>query len=102
MPCTHICFRSSFLALSPYSDPVPKVGLKSVTICLFCSLSLRRTKELSQWSVVLGQTYITLSGAVSVESIVINHAYNSVSHDYDVAMVRLASDVLPGGVDDVE
>ncbi|KAK2816625.1 hypothetical protein Q7C36_022896 [Tachysurus vachellii] len=54
------------------------------------------TKELSQWSVVLGQTYITSSGAVSVESILLNQAYNSVTHDYDIAMVRLASDVLPG------
>lgn len=58
---------------------------------------LRRTKELSQWSVVLGQTYVTSSGAVSVESILINHAYSSVSHDYDIAVVRLATDVLPAG-----
>lgn len=57
----------------------------------------RRTKELSQWSVVLGQTYITSSGAVSVETILLNQAYSSVTHDYDIAMVRLASDVLPGG-----
>ncbi|KAK3509244.1 hypothetical protein QTP70_025597, partial [Hemibagrus guttatus] len=55
-----------------------------------------KTKELSQWSVVLGQTYLTSSGAVSVESILLNKAYNSVSHDYDIAMVRLSSDVLPG------
>ncbi|GAA6102257.1 transmembrane protease serine 4b isoform X3 [Tachysurus ichikawai] len=55
-----------------------------------------RTKELSQWSVVLGQTYITSSGAVSVETILLNQAYSSVTHDYDIAMVRLASDVLPG------
>ncbi|KAI5630397.1 transmembrane protease, serine 4b, partial [Silurus asotus] len=55
-----------------------------------------RIKELSQWSVLLGQTYITTSGGVSMENIVLNHAYNSVTHDYDIAMVRLASDVLPG------
>ncbi|XP_026777559.3 transmembrane protease serine 4b [Pangasianodon hypophthalmus] len=55
-----------------------------------------RTKELSQWSVVLGQTYITSSGAVSVESILLNQAYKSATHDYDIAMVRLASDVIPG------
>ncbi|KAG7314428.1 hypothetical protein KOW79_021731 [Hemibagrus wyckioides] len=55
-----------------------------------------KTKELSQWSVVLGQTYLTSSGAVSVESILLNKAYNSVSHDYDIAMVRLSSDIVPG------
>ncbi|XP_047665578.1 transmembrane protease serine 4b isoform X2 [Tachysurus fulvidraco] len=55
-----------------------------------------RTKELSQWTVVLGQTYITSSGAVSVENIVLNQAYNNVTHDYDIAMVRLTYDVLPG------
>ncbi|KAF4073354.1 hypothetical protein AMELA_G00257940 [Ameiurus melas] len=55
-----------------------------------------RNKELSQWRVVLGQTYMTSSGAVSVESVLLHPAYNSVSRDYDIAMVRLASDVLPG------
>ncbi|TSO37107.1 Transmembrane protease serine 4 [Bagarius yarrelli] len=56
----------------------------------------RRTKELSRWSVVLGQTYLGSSGAVSVENILLHQAYNSVSHDYDIAMIRLASEVLPG------
>ncbi|XP_053341164.1 transmembrane protease serine 4b [Clarias gariepinus] len=55
-----------------------------------------RNRALSQWSVILGQTYLTSSRAVPVESIVMNQAYDPVSHDYDIAMVRLASEVLPG------
>ncbi|XP_060799449.1 transmembrane protease serine 4-like [Neoarius graeffei] len=55
-----------------------------------------KAKGLGQWSVLLGQTYRTSSGAVSVKSILLNEAHDSVSRDYDIAMVQLATDVLLG------
>ncbi|KAL7834324.1 hypothetical protein SRHO_G00285710 [Serrasalmus rhombeus] len=49
-----------------------------------------RTREISAWRVVLGHTYLTSSGGVSLETIILHEEYNHVHYDYDIAMLRLA------------
>ncbi|XP_035382742.1 transmembrane protease serine 4b [Electrophorus electricus] len=55
-----------------------------------------RTQELGAWRVVLGQTYMTSYGGISMEAIIIHGHYDPVGHDYDVSMLRLTWDVTPG------
>lgn len=61
------------------------------------SLSLSRTRELSRWTVVLGQTQLTGSSGVSVEMIVIHKDYSRLTNDFDIAMLKLTWHVTTGG-----
>uniref|UniRef100_A0A4W4GLK5 Peptidase S1 domain-containing protein n=1 Tax=Electrophorus electricus TaxID=8005 RepID=A0A4W4GLK5_ELEEL len=45
-----------------------------------------RTQELGAWRVVLGQTYMTSYGGISMEAIIIHGHYDPVGHDYDVSI----------------
>lgn len=60
-------------------------------------LSLSRTRELSRWTVALGQTQVTASRGVSVERIVIHKDYSRLSNDFDIAMLKLTWPVTTGG-----
>ncbi|KAL7838740.1 hypothetical protein AOLI_G00271440 [Acnodon oligacanthus] len=55
-----------------------------------------RTREIGAWHVVLGHTYLTSSGGVSLETIILHEQYNHVRYDYDIAMLRLAWAVTLG------
>ncbi|KAK7173350.1 hypothetical protein R3I93_003234 [Phoxinus phoxinus] len=55
-----------------------------------------RTRELSRWTVVLGQTQVTASRGVSVEVIVIHKDYSRLSNDFDIAMLKLTWPVTTG------
>ncbi|XP_036436839.1 transmembrane protease serine 4b [Colossoma macropomum] len=55
-----------------------------------------RTREIGAWRVVLGHTYLTSSGGVSLETIILHEDYSHVRHDYDIAMLRLAWAVTLG------
>ncbi len=59
--------------------------------------TLSRTRELSRWTVVLGQTEVTGSRGVSVEMIVVHNNYSRLSNDFDIAMLKLTWPVTVGG-----
>ncbi|XP_007261051.1 transmembrane protease serine 4b isoform X1 [Astyanax mexicanus] len=48
-----------------------------------------RTRELRSWRVVVGHTYLTSSGGISVKTIVLHEHYSHVHNDYDIAMLLL-------------
>ncbi|XP_019903381.1 transmembrane protease serine 4b [Esox lucius] len=54
-------------------------------------------KDLNRWQVVLGRTHLVRTGSISVAAIIIDKDYHAHSHDYDMAMVQLASPVITGG-----
>uniref|UniRef100_A0A3P8ZQT4 Transmembrane serine protease 4b n=1 Tax=Esox lucius TaxID=8010 RepID=A0A3P8ZQT4_ESOLU len=53
-------------------------------------------KDLNRWQVVLGRTHLVRTGSISVAAIIIDKDYHAHSHDYDMAMVQLASPVITG------
>ncbi|XP_067307102.1 transmembrane protease serine 4a isoform X2 [Pseudorasbora parva] len=53
-------------------------------------------KTLSRWNVVSGNTYMSSSGASSVDKIIVNRDYSSGRNDYDIAMIRLQSPITVG------
>ncbi|KAL1274951.1 hypothetical protein QQF64_027765 [Cirrhinus molitorella] len=55
-----------------------------------------RTRELSRWTVVLGQTQVAASRGVSVEMIIVHKDYSRLSNDYDIAMLKLTWPVTVG------
>ncbi|XP_016309140.1 transmembrane protease serine 4b isoform X3 [Sinocyclocheilus anshuiensis] len=55
-----------------------------------------RTRELSPWTVVLGQTEVAGSRGVSVETIVVHNNYSRLSNDFDIAMLKLTWPVTVG------
>uniref|UniRef100_A0A8C1WEW5 Transmembrane protease serine 4-like n=1 Tax=Cyprinus carpio TaxID=7962 RepID=A0A8C1WEW5_CYPCA len=55
-----------------------------------------RTRELSQWTLVLGQTEVAGSRGVSVETIVVHNNYSHLSNDFDIAMLKLTWPVTVG------
>ncbi|XP_072529264.1 transmembrane protease serine 4b [Salminus brasiliensis] len=55
-----------------------------------------RTRELSSWRVVVGHTYLTSSGGISVKTIILHEGYSHVQHDYDIAMLLLSWPVTLG------
>lgn len=57
----------------------------------------RNGKELSQWRVVSGQTYMISLGGSYVDRIVVNGDYDSFANDYDIALMRLSSPITVGG-----
>ncbi|KAK9974580.1 hypothetical protein ABG768_022665 [Culter alburnus] len=55
-----------------------------------------RTRDLSRWTVVLGQTQNTASRGVSVEMVVVHKDYSRLSNDFDIAMLKLTWPVTIG------
>ncbi|XP_067294580.1 transmembrane protease serine 4b [Pseudorasbora parva] len=55
-----------------------------------------QTRELSRWTIVLGQTQLTASRGVSVKMIVIHKDYSRLSNDFDIAMLKLTWPVKIG------
>ncbi|KAI4903327.1 hypothetical protein NFI96_002987 [Prochilodus magdalenae] len=55
-----------------------------------------RTRELGAWRVIVGRTYLTSLGGISVENIILHDDYRHIRHDYDIAMLRLAWAVTLG------
>ncbi|XP_051955304.1 transmembrane protease serine 4b [Xyrauchen texanus] len=55
-----------------------------------------RTRELSRWTVVLGQTQLGTSKGVTVEMIVVHKDYSHLSSDFDIAMLKLTWPVTIG------
>ncbi|XP_051518991.1 transmembrane protease serine 4-like [Myxocyprinus asiaticus] len=55
-----------------------------------------RTRELSRWTVVLGQTQLGTSKGVTVEMIVVHKDYSHLSTDFDIAMLKLTWPVTIG------
>ncbi|XP_032401130.1 transmembrane protease serine 4a isoform X1 [Xiphophorus hellerii] len=53
-------------------------------------------KELSRWTVMSGETYLTTLGGSSVDKIIIHDQYDEASSDYDLAMMRLSSPISVG------
>ncbi|XP_029556600.1 transmembrane protease serine 4b isoform X1 [Salmo trutta] len=56
----------------------------------------RDGKDLNLWQVVLGRTHLMSTGGISVAAIMINKDYNSFTHDYDIAMLKLTRPVTTG------
>ncbi|XP_054884293.1 transmembrane protease serine 4a isoform X2 [Poeciliopsis prolifica] len=54
-------------------------------------------KELSRWTVMAGETYMTSSGLSSVDKIIIHDEYDEGRNDYDLAMMRLSRPISVGG-----
>lgn len=54
-------------------------------------------KELKNWRVVSGQTYMTTLGGSYVDRILVNGDYNAEENDFDIAMMRLSSPITVGG-----
>ncbi|XP_059406417.1 transmembrane protease serine 4-like isoform X2 [Carassius carassius] len=54
------------------------------------------TRELSRWTVVLGQTKVLGSRGVSVDMIVVHNNYSHLSNDFDIAMLKLTWPVTVG------
>ncbi|XP_026066887.1 transmembrane protease serine 4-like isoform X2 [Carassius auratus] len=54
------------------------------------------TRELSRWTVVLGQTKVLGSRGVSVDTIVVHNNYSHLSNDFDIAMLKLTWPVTVG------
>ncbi|KAI7812912.1 transmembrane protease serine 4b [Triplophysa rosa] len=48
-----------------------------------------RTRELSRWTVVMGQTELENAKGVTVEHIVVHKDYSRLTNDFDIAMLKL-------------
>ncbi|XP_051719799.1 transmembrane protease serine 4a isoform X2 [Ctenopharyngodon idella] len=53
-------------------------------------------KALIRWTVVSGNTYLSSSGASSVDKVIVNKDYSPARNDYDIAMIRLKSPITVG------
>ncbi|XP_043976577.1 transmembrane protease serine 4a isoform X2 [Gambusia affinis] len=53
-------------------------------------------KEVSRWTVMSGETYMTTLGGSSVDKIIIHNKYDEARNDYDLAMMRLSSPISLG------
>lgn len=56
---------------------------------VLCYQTLRRTRELSQWTVVMGQTEMANARGVTVDQIVVHKDYSRLTNDFDIAMLKL-------------
>lgn len=54
-------------------------------------------KELRNWRVVSGQTYMATLGGSYVDKIIVNGDYDPMLNDYDIALIRLSSPITVGG-----
>ncbi|GAA6075686.1 transmembrane protease serine 4a isoform X1 [Tachysurus ichikawai] len=52
--------------------------------------------EVTRWSVVAGNTYMTSLGGSAVDQIIVNGGYSSTVNDYDLAMMRLTKPLTLG------
>ncbi|XP_007549424.1 transmembrane protease serine 4a isoform X1 [Poecilia formosa] len=53
-------------------------------------------KEVSRWTVMSGETFMSAFGTSSVDKIIIHDQYNTDTNDYDLAMMRLSSPISVG------
>lgn len=53
-------------------------------------------KDLSRWTVVSGNTYLSSSGASAVNKIIVNKDYIPSQNDYDIAMIKLQYPITVG------